>query len=335
MKKILKRTVAVLLAATLGLMAAACGGDSASDSDADQSVEQTTEQDSAGADDDIVIGVVLKTLASEFWQYVEKGLQAGAEEAGVTVKVVGPPSESDISGQVSMIEDMILQGVDALCVAPNQPDSVGTALQSAVDKGIAVYFIDTDAPFENKTAFFGPGNEPAAMLGGEYAAELIEEGKGAVIIRGRLGDTTHDQREAGFKAPLEANGIEVLDVKPGDSQADIAMSVMEDFLQKYGDKIGAVLCCNDEMAQGAQRAAAQAGHEDIVFIGFGGNEFILDPIEAGEISATISINPYDMGKTAVIEMANVVRGDTIDGVVDTGASLISIDNLDDYRASLK
>lgn len=350
MKKLLKRSMALFLALALGLMVTACGGSNAPASEATEApaseaastpaeepaADDATEGETAtpAADGDIVIGVVLKTLASEYWQYVEKGLQAGAEEAGVTVNVVGPPSESDISGQVSMIEDMISQGVSAICVAPNQPDSVGSALQGAIDKGIPVFFIDTDAPFDAKTSFFGPGNEPAAELGGQYAAEHIAEGKGAVIIRGRLGDTTHDQREAGFRSPLEAAGVEVLDVKPGDSQADTAMAVMEDFLQKYGDDIGAVLCCNDEMAQGAQRAAAQAGKEGIVFVGFGGNAFILDPIESGEINATISINPYDMGKTSVIEIAKVVSGETIDPVVDTGASLISIDNLEEYRASL-
>lgn len=112
-----------------------------------------------------------------------------------------------------------------------------------------------------------------------------------------MGDVNHDLREAGFRAPLEEAGIEVLDVKPGDSDSEEAMSVMEDFIQKY-DKIDAVLCCNDEMAQGAQRAVEQAGLKDVKIIGFGANNFILDPFENGNIAASISINPYDMGKTA-------------------------------------
>lgn len=307
MKKRIMKAVSIVMICLMMFGMVACGN---SNSDSKQG-----DIESKG-DSEIKIGVVLKTLASEYWQYVKSGLEEGAKEAGVSIEIVGPNSESDISGQISMIEDMISQGVDAICIAPNQADSVSTVLKSADEKGIPVFFIDTDGEFDNKVAFLGPGNEAAATLGGEYAAELVGSGRSAVIIRGRLGDVTHDLREAGFRAPLEEAGIEVLDVQPGDSDSEEAMSVMEDFIQKY-DKIDAVLCCNDEMAQGAQRAVEQAGLKDVKIIGFGANNFILDPIEKGDIAASISINPYDMGKTAALDITSVVKGETIAPVVES------------------
>ena len=50
------------------------------------------------------VAVVLKTLSSEYWNYVKAGCDAAAADLGITVTVIGPGAESDISGQVSMIE---------------------------------------------------------------------------------------------------------------------------------------------------------------------------------------------------------------------------------------
>ena len=55
-------------------------------------------------EDKVEISVVLKTLASEYWGYVKNGCDAAAKELGITVTVVGPDAESNIAGQVTMIE---------------------------------------------------------------------------------------------------------------------------------------------------------------------------------------------------------------------------------------
>ena len=316
-----KKLLLVTLASCLTLSLFGCGKD-------------PVKEDDVVTDDKADIAVVLKTLSSEYWQYVKSGADAAAKELDINLQVLGPNSESDIEGQVAIIEDVIAQKVDAICVAPNQPDAVVSSLEKAKEAGIHVFFIDTDAEFEGKTAFFGPGNEAAAALGGKHIGELVDDGGKAVIIRGRLGDVVHDQREDGFTKELTAAGIEVIDVQPGDSASDKAMAVMEDFLQKYDD-IDAVLTTNDEMAQGAARAIEQAGIEGIEIIGFGGSDFILDPIKDGSVEATISINPYDMGKVAVENMVKVVNGEQIEAFVDTGASLITADLADEYRANLK
>ena len=66
--------------------------------------ETETETPTTG---DVKVAVVLKTLASEYWGYVETGCKAAADDLGVKVVVVGPGAESDIEGQVSMIEQQI------------------------------------------------------------------------------------------------------------------------------------------------------------------------------------------------------------------------------------
>ena len=87
---------------------------------------------------DIEIAVVLKTLASEYWGYVKEGCDQAAAELGIKVTVVGPGAESDIEGQVSMIEQQIGAGVDAIVCAPNDAGAAGNALKAALEELLGV-----------------------------------------------------------------------------------------------------------------------------------------------------------------------------------------------------
>ena len=68
------------------------------------------------------IAVVLKTLSSEYWNYVKAGCDAATADLGINVTVIGPGAESDITGQVSMIEEQLGQDIAAIVCAPNDGD---------------------------------------------------------------------------------------------------------------------------------------------------------------------------------------------------------------------
>ena len=72
---------------------------------------------------------------------------------------------------MDMIENLIGEGVDALCVAPSSPDTVLTAFEHATQQNIPILAVDTDTTYEKKLTFIGTGNEAAAKLGGEYMVE--------------------------------------------------------------------------------------------------------------------------------------------------------------------
>ena len=98
----MKKLFALSLALVMTLSLAACGGKKTeTPADTENKPETETETPTTG---DVKVAVVLKTLASEYWGYVEAGCKAAADDLGVKVVVVGPGAESDIEGQVSMIE---------------------------------------------------------------------------------------------------------------------------------------------------------------------------------------------------------------------------------------
>ncbi len=291
---------------------------------------ETSESNTLTAED-ITVGVVLKTLSSEYWSYVSAGVKDAEEELGCTVVLQGPPSETSYTEQMNMIETMLSSGeVDALAIAPSQADMVVTQLKDAT---IPILFVDTDAEYENKVSFIGTGNEEAAYIGGQYMAEKLEEGSKVVIIASVAGNPATEERVAGYKAAMEEANIEVLDTQYAESNAEKSVSIMENFMQSY-DQIDAVLCVGDSMAVAAQRAAELAGRSDIKFMGFDGISSGVEAVISGELYATVAQSPYNMGYAAVENALAAALGETVEERVDTGVKVIDGDNAEEYLAEL-
>lgn len=343
----LKRGLALILTCVLlvGLLAG-CGGKDSGDATGDTSGDATGDTsgdtgdtsgggDASGGASGGNYAIVVKSLADQYWVLLKAGAEAKAKELGVTVSVIGPNSESDVQGQVDMIQNKIGEGVDGLAIAPSSPDAVLPVLAQADSAGIPVLAVDTDIPgYENKKSFIGTGNEAAGKQGGEYAAGIAGEGAKAIVLRGRLGDTTHDQREDGIVAGLEAGGVEILEVKPCDSEAEKAMNAMQDLLNVY-DQIDIVVTTADSMAQGAQRAIENAS-KDIPVVGFDGTIPVAELIAQGSvIKGSVAQAPYAMGELCVENLIALHNGETIEERIDSGTSMVTPDNAQQFKEDLE
>lgn len=281
----------------------------------------------------IKVGVILKTLSSEYWSYVAAGVKAAEKDLGVEVMLQGAASETAYDEQTNMIETMLSDSsIKALAIAPLQPDSVVSVLG---DTKMPILFVDTDANYTAKKTYIGTGNESAAKLGGEYAAKKAGTGKKAVWIGGVQGNTTSDQREAGFIAGLEAGGIKVEAKQYAEGLADKAASIMENLITSMNNDIQIVVANNDEIASGASRALLQAGLKDVIIIGFDGIQAGVQNVIDGKVTATVAQSPFNMGYEAVKQAVAVAKGETIKDYIDTGAEVVTPENAQAYMDKLK
>ena len=286
-------------------------------------------------EDKVEISVVLKTLASEYWGYVKNGCDAAAKELGITVTVVGPDAESNIAGQVTMIEEQIAAGCDAIVCAPNDAAAAANALKAAIDKGIPVLSVDTNVGMEGQTCFVGTSNVDAAKQGGLWAAEQLGEGAKAVIIYGQEGDNTSNMRREGYEAACQEKGIEVLAALSGQNTTDGATKTMEDLLSAHPGQIDVVFCHNDDTAIGAMNACESAGVSDILIVGFDGNKSAVELILAGElVQATVAQQPFAMGYEVVKAAYAAIQGQKVDAVISAPVKVVTKENGQEYLDSL-
>lgn len=342
----MKKLLALLMALIMGLFVfAACSGGADT---AEEPAEEPAATEEAAATEapksdlieegldgsDVKVGFVVKSLADQYWTLVQSGANDAKAAYGCELTFIAPNSESDVQKQVENIETLTSAGVDVICIAPSNDETVLPALQTAVDQGIKVIAVDTDSSLPDKASFIGTGNESAAKEGAVWAAKQVGEGAKAIILRGRLGDATHDQREAGIKAGLEENGVEILETQAADSTEEKGMQVSENLLNKY-DKVDLIITTADSMATGAMNAIEKGGYEGVNVYGFDGTipgcQYTLE----GKWLGTTAQSPYNMGILGVTNAIKLAHGDKIEERIDSGQTVVGADNAQEFLDDLK
>jgi ribose transport system substrate-binding protein len=273
------------------------------------------------------IAVVVKAVTSDYWKLVGAGVdQAMKDDPTIKATFLGPNEETDIEGEIRIVEAQISSKVDAIAVAPSQADQLAPTLQKAVAAGIPVILIDTDiSTFTAKKAFVGTDNKKGGELAGDFIASKLQKGDEVAIIRGAAGDPVHNLREQGAKEKLEAAGMKVVAVQPADSDRAKGQSVAENLLTS-NPNLKAIYGTNDEMALGAENAVKAAGKKVIV-VGFDASPDALKSIGAGEMAGSIAQFPGKIGELGVLTAAKVARGESVDAFVNTGVEVVSAENL--------
>jgi len=294
-----------------------------------------SESATAGDDDRPVVGLVMKSLANEFFKTMEEGAQRFAEEDGTFELIaVGMNSETDIDTQVAAMENFIAQQVDVVVVAP--ADSVGMVapVRRAIDAGITVVNFDVtldkdaleDAGLPRDFLFVGPDNAEGAQMVGDYLGETLGEGAKVFIIEGNPGADNARQRLEGFMRSVDTYGMEVLASRTAHWETEEANTVVTNLLTAHPDVEG-IMCANDSMAVGAARALEAAGRDDIEIVGFDNIGAVQELIREGRVLATIDQFGPEMAANAIRIGLRILEGEELSGWQKTPIELVTADDL--------
>jgi ribose transport system substrate-binding protein len=265
-----------------------------------------------------------------FWAAVEAGAQEKAKELGVDLVVLAPPEESDVQSQISQVEDQLAKNIDALAIAPTDPNALAPIVDKAKAAGVGVVFIDTKGINDGVT-FIGTNNEAGAALAADFICKNIEKGSDVAILQGIITPSTGQARADGSKKGLTDCGMNVVAEQPADWDTAKAQTAMENIITG-NPNLKAVFASNDNMALGAVQALKTAGILDkVMVVGFDANPNAAESILAGEMTATIAQNPMNMGRFGVENALKVKKGETIDAVIDTGTVLVTKENAADFK----
>lgn len=323
-----KQVLAMMLAGAVSVGCLAGCGNSSSN-------EGTAAAGSAAAasntGDNYKISMILKTTSAEYWQYVQAGAEAYAEETGVTVDVKGPPSETSYDEQQNMIETDLASGsYDAMVIAPLQGDQVATLIKGT---DLPVLAVDTNIEAPEILSFIGTGNEEAAALGGEAAVKAAKDAGWdeikAIEICGVQGDATNTARYEGYKKGINNAGGEFLEdeTQYADAVADKAVNCMEAIMQNHPEGVAIICANNDDMVMAAARTAKDNdAYKDTIFLGFNGDRAACEAILAGEESMSVIQDAYGMGYKAAEAAVAALNGEKLEEFIDSGSGVVDASN---------
>lgn len=239
------------------------------------------------------VGLIMKSLANEFFSTMADGAKEHQESnGGYELIVNGIKDERDISRQVALVQEMVASGVDAIVIAPADSQALIPALRRARKEGIVVVNIDNRldsemlAKEELQIPFVGPNNKRGAKVVGQFLANKLVNGDGVAILEGLQTSENGRARKAGFEEAMNEAGMTIVDSQSAEWEMSRANEVASSMLSEHPE-IKAILAANDNMAMGAIAAAKSVGRgDDLLIVGFDNIAAVQNAIRSGKVLAT-------------------------------------------------
>ncbi len=261
------------------------------------------------------IGVAIYKFDDTFISSVRLAIESNAS-AKAELYIVD--SQNQQGAQNDQIDTFLSQKVKALAINPVDRTAAGVIIDKAKARNVPVVFFNREPLPEDmkkwdKVYYVGAKAEQSGTMQGQLladwwkanpAADKNRDGKMQFIML--TGEPGHQdallRTEFSMKA-IDAAGIKVEKLAEDTAMWDRAkgQEKMAAFIGKFGDRIEAVLCNNDDMALGAIEAFRAAGffkdHRSFVpIVGVDATAPALDALEQGSLLGTVLNDADNQGK---------------------------------------
>lgn len=265
------------------------------------------------------------------------GALRAADDLGVDVAWSDP---ADAAAQAEQVAGAIADGAAGIAVAPIDLAAVEAVLTQAATAGIPVVVLHAEAP-SGRFLAANTGNGGAGNEAGRYIADAIEGRGGVAVLRPATMTETAQARQEGFRRAISRQqGIQTLTVEPpvgaGVGQPSPQQEVerqFEQFLAQSSDAapLRAVFAATPELTRLALdvlEGLRPTGRTDgLLLVGFGGDPDLVAALEAGQVEALVVERPEVIGYEGVKLLVSRLRGENVEGRVETGWKLVNRDNL--------
>ncbi len=305
----------------------------------DSSGEKEATPSSSGAKTDgkakLRIAVIPKGTSHEFWKSVHAGADDAGKELGVEIIWKGPLLENDRDKQIDVVDQFVTEKVNGIVLAPLDDKALKRPVEAAQKAGIPVDIIDSALQEVKTVSFVATDNRKGGQMAGDQMVKLLG-GKGSVIcFRLMAGSASTTEREEGFLDVMKKNpGIKVVsDNQFLGATADDAQKNSENVLAafKKGDglSVDGIFAPNESTTFGTLRTLQDAKWAGKVkFVGFDSTEKLIEAMKAKSIHGLVVQNPHNMGYLGVKTLVQSIRGEKVESKIDTGATLITPENVD-------
>ena len=281
------------------------------------------------------IAVIPKGTTHEFWKSVHAGAVKAAKEVDVDIVWKGPLKEDDLKAQVDVVSTFVAQGVSGIVLAPLNDTALRAPVKQATQAKIPVVVFDSDLQGDEHVSFVATDNLAAGKLAGEHVAKLLGDKGNVVVMRYQEGSASTQNREKGFLDAVRAKPAMkvVSDNQYGGATTESAFSKGESLLLAQKAETGAVngiFTPNESTTFGMLLALKKSTmNKKMKFVGFDASDKLVGALRDGDIDGLVVQNPFNMGYLAVKTMADHLRGRKVEKRIDTGAQLVTKENLED------
>ena len=300
----MKKLLALLLAVAMVFSMVACGGEKK-------------------GDDKFEIVVVPKDSSNPWFVRMDVGVKEYAEAHPELNVYQKGTDQIDATLQAQLVEDLIAQGVDAICVVPVDIQSIDPVLKKARDAGIVVIAHEgsalTNVDYDIE-AFSNAGYGQFIM--DNLAMAMGEEGVYTTMVADLTNGSHNEWADAAVAYQKEAYpNMTLLEAQPrveSHDNGDTAYNVAKECFKAYPELKG-IMGTSSFDAPGVARAIDELGLVDKAFTtGTGMPADNAALLKSGTIKSLTLWDPAVAGQAMISLAVKVLNGETISGTVDLG-----------------
>lgn len=333
-------------AGTTDASAAATGSADAGTTDAGSTDAGTADASSASsaasgdsgeltkAKENYKIALVSKGFQHQFWQAVNTGAKEEASKLGVTITFEGPAAETEIQGQLQMLQAAIDRKPDAIGFAALDPKACVPLMDAAKAASIPVVQFDAGCDSDYPSNISKTDSLKAGALAAQHMAKLMgDKGKIGIVGHSQINSTGVERRD-GFVNEIKENhpNISIADIQYGDGDHLKSADITKAMVAAHPDMNG-LYGTNEGSAIGIVNAIKELGLPDgkITVVGFDSGQTQIDAIKSGAMAGAITQDPIGIGRKTVESAVKVIEGQPVEKVIDTGSYWYDKSNIDDPK----
>ncbi|EED97658.1 periplasmic binding protein/LacI transcriptional regulator [Burkholderia multivorans CGD2M] len=282
------------------------------------------------------IGVTMASFDDTFLTILRNSIADAAKKDGATVQI--EDAGNDVGKQLSQVQNMIAQKVDAIIVNAVDTDATPKITKMVTAAKIPLVYVNRKPVDFDKlpagVAVVASDEKQSGTLQARQVCKLLG-GKGDLLVL--MGELSNESARARTKdieeviATKDCAGMRIVDKREGKWSRTQGQDITMNWLSS-GMKFDAIVSNNDEMAIGAINAlkAARKWTPKTIVAGIDATPDGLASMKSGELKVSVYQNASGQGTQAVAAALKLAKKQNVDRYVNVPFELVTPDNMNQY-----
>ncbi|MGI6010042.1 MAG: sugar ABC transporter substrate-binding protein [Ruminococcus sp.] len=267
-----------------------------------------------------------------YWESAYEGMKAAARElGGIDVMMTGS-DQADEEEWVRSFDSAVAAQVDGI-ISTGTSKALISHINKAAAEHIPVALIDTDLPESDRLCYVGLDNYELGREGIELISELSGKKAQIGVIGLSYKAENFKERLKGMEdAVKQYPQMQIVTVKTV-SNAVKASEAAAKITEQY-PQIDTFYCIDGTTPKGAAQFLIE-NHKtsDILCVGMSDDQEIVDRIRDGSLDGTISLQPYEMGYQALMNLNDYLNNEEVNEITIPDTRKVSAENIEKFAYS--
>ncbi|MBR8000648.1 sugar ABC transporter substrate-binding protein [Burkholderia vietnamiensis] len=282
------------------------------------------------------IGVTMASFDDTFLTILRNSISDAAKKDGATVQI--EDGGNDVGKQLSQVQNMIAQKVDAIIVNAVDTDATPKITKMVTAAKIPLVYVNRKPVDFDKlpagVAVVASDEKQSGTLQARQVCKLLG-GKGDILVL--MGELSNESARARTKdiedviATKECAGMKIVDKREGKWSRTQGQDITMNWLSS-GAKFDAIVSNNDEMAIGAINAlkAARKLTPKTVVAGIDATPDGLAAMKSGDLKVSVYQNAAGQGAQAAAAALKLAKKQPVERFVNVPFELVTPENMSQY-----